>query len=76
MLQPVNAYTNVQVCLFCAQFFEDDEGYRPSYTGKLEAMHGEADKADDHEEARYWDPLVRTVGREMGAACVCELRTG
>ena len=58
LLQPVNAYTPVQVCLFCAQFFDDDEGYRPSYTGKLEAMLTEADKEDEHEEARFWDPLT------------------
>eukprot|EP00596_Hydrurales_sp_CCMP1899_P005496 CAMPEP_0119045794 /NCGR_PEP_ID=MMETSP1177-20130426/42651_1 /TAXON_ID=2985 /ORGANISM="Ochromonas sp, Strain CCMP1899" /LENGTH=412 /DNA_ID=CAMNT_0007018155 /DNA_START=89 /DNA_END=1327 /DNA_ORIENTATION=+ len=53
----INVYDQVLVCLFCSQFFQSQEEYRPSYA---EMVHSE--KRASHLEAlererQYWDPL-------------------
>lgn len=51
-------YDQVLVCLFCSQFFQSQEEYRPSYA---EVLHKER-KANHlallEQERQYWDPLM------------------
>jgi hypothetical protein len=50
-------YTEVLVCLFCSQFFSDQESYRPTFEtimyNKKKAEYIENQKR----EKEYWDPL-------------------
>lgn len=54
----INVYDQVLVCLFCSQYFQSPEDYRPSFA---DMVHGEK-RADYLEllerERQYWDPLM------------------
>jgi hypothetical protein len=47
LLQPTRSYDSRRVCSFCAQFFQQDEVYRPSFGAKLAALQSEK----QHQEA-------------------------
>jgi hypothetical protein len=50
-------YDTVRVCTFCAQFFQDQESYRPSYGALVkEEKKKKYDEAVEREK-EYWDPL-------------------
>lgn len=64
-------YSDVPVCTFCAQFFQDQDEYRPSYqqivrTEKKYAFHETMAR-----EKEYWDPLT-TVEKERAEAIQIE----
>ena len=64
-------YSDVPVCTFCAQFFQDQDEYRPSYKQivrsekKADFLHTVA------REKEYWDPLA-TVEKERAEAIQIE----
>ena len=54
----INVYDQVLVCLFCSQYFQSQEDYRPSFA---DMVHSE--KRANHlelleRERQYWDPLM------------------
>ena len=50
-------YSDVPICTFCAQFFQDQEEYRPSYA-KITFMERKDDfMAQTAKDREYWDPL-------------------
>lgn len=53
----IRYYDQVKVCYFCAQFFQEQELYRPSFQDikyeERKALHFDAMKR----EREYWDPL-------------------
>ncbi len=64
-------YSDVPVCTFCAQFFQDQDSYRPSYN---KIVYNE--KKSEHmervaKEKEFWDPL-KTVEREREEAILLE----
>jgi hypothetical protein len=66
------AYDDVSVCVFCSQFFHDQDSYRPS----METLYKEKRKKAYFEQRRlemeYWDPLKMSekarAESEMNAA--------
>lgn len=51
-------YDQVLVCLFCSQFFQSQEDYRPSYAEVLHKERKANYSALVEQERQYWDPLV------------------
>ncbi len=57
LTKPYSMYDQVRVCVFCAQFFDVQERYRPSYEDLVRA---ELKHRQDEAAKRiidYWDPL-------------------
>ena len=54
----VSVYDQVHVCLFCSQFFQTQEDYRPSYADVLQREKKANYLALVEQERRYWDPLM------------------
>ena len=54
-------YSDVPVCTFCAQFFQDQDSYRPSYNKIVYVEKSE--HMNRGQEKEFWDPL-KTVERE------------
>lgn len=50
-------YDNVGVCVFCAQFFQVQEDYRPSYQAIIMHERQAAFMEAKRRETEYWDPL-------------------
>ena len=51
-------YDQVLVCLFCSQFFQSQEDYRPSYAEVLHKERKANYSALVEQERQYWDPLM------------------
>ena len=51
-------YDQVLVCLFCSQFFQSQEEYRPSYADILHKERKANRLALLEQERLYWDPLL------------------
>lgn len=51
-------YDQVLVCLFCSQFFQSQEEYRPSYADVLHKERKANHLALLEQERQYWDPLM------------------
>lgn len=59
-------YNEVRVCFFCAQFFHDQEGYRPSFATIVYEEKKAAYMENKKKELQYWDPLQMVENdREM-----------
>ena len=58
MRSPVSMYDQVLVCLFCSQFFQSQEEYRPSYADVLHKERKANHLALLEQERQYWDPLM------------------
>ena len=54
----INVYDQVLVCLFCTQFFQNQEEYRPSYAVMVNSERKAAHLKVLEREKQYWDPLV------------------
>ena len=54
----INVYDQVLVCLFCTQFFQNQEEYRPSYAVMVHSERKAAHLKVLEREKQYWDPLV------------------
>jgi hypothetical protein len=52
-----SVYDQVRVCIFCAQFFHVQEGYRPSYSDLVIAEKLERQHETQRVALEYWDPL-------------------
>lgn len=50
-------YDQVGVCVFCAQFFQVQEEYRPSYAAITQHERRAAAQEARRREREYWDPL-------------------
>jgi len=50
-------YDQVGVCVFCAQFFQVQEEYRPSFAAITQTEKRAAIKEARRREREYWDPL-------------------
>lgn len=50
-------YDEVGVCVFCAQFFQVQEEYRPSYLTITQTERRAAAQESRRRELEYWDPL-------------------
>jgi hypothetical protein len=50
-------YDTVGVCVFCAQFFQSPEDYRPSYQAIVYQEKKTAYFENKRREREYWDPL-------------------
>jgi hypothetical protein len=50
-------YDKVGVCIFCAQFFQEPEEYRPSYQAIVYQEKKSAYFENKRREREYWDPL-------------------
>lgn len=50
-------YDEVGVCVFCAQFFQVQEEYRPSYLTITQTEKRAAARESRRRELEYWDPL-------------------
>lgn len=50
-------YDEVGVCVFCAQFFQVQEEYRPSYLTITQTERKAAAREARRRELEYWDPL-------------------
>jgi hypothetical protein len=50
-------YDEVGVCVFCAQFFQVQEEYRPSYLSITQTERRAAMQEAKRREQEYWDPL-------------------
>ena len=57
IITPIKAYNDVRVCLFCAQFFQVQEKYRPSYEEMSKNEKRAARLVELSREMEYWDPL-------------------
>lgn len=66
-------YDQVGVCVFCTQFFQEPEDYRPSYAmityEERRALHLEAKR----KEREYWDPLKMVEDDRMRAEALAVL---
>lgn len=60
-LQPTRSYDQRRVCSFCAQFFESDEVYRPSFGAKLAKLQDEKRAKEQAEDNKFWDPLMNPI---------------
>jgi hypothetical protein len=59
-------YEKVGVCVFCAQFFQEPEDYRPSYQSITYNERKAAHFENKRREREYWDPLkMLEKDREM-----------
>jgi len=65
LLRPTLIYNEVRVCVYCAQFFQNNQQdvYRPSYESKMAERRMKATIAAEESARAYWDPLT-TVERE------------
>ena len=54
----INVYDQVLVCLFCKQFFQNQEDYRPSYAEMVHSERKTAHLKELEKEKLYWDPLM------------------
>ena len=54
----ISVYDKVPVCLFCSQFFQLQEDYRPSYADVLHKEKKASHLALVEQERQYWDPLM------------------
>lgn len=61
LLQPTRSYDQRRVCSFCAQFFESDEVYRPSFGAKLAKLQDEKREKEAAEDNKFWDPLMNPI---------------
>jgi len=61
LLQPTRSYDQRRVCSFCAQFFESDEVYRPSFGAKLAKLQAEKREKETAEDNKFWDPLMHPI---------------
>jgi hypothetical protein len=52
-----SCYDQVGVCVFCAQFFQVQEDYRPSYQAITQTERRAAAQDARRREREYWDPL-------------------
>lgn len=50
-------YDTIRVCNFCAQFFQDQTSYRPSYSMLLKEEKRKILADKQEREKEYWDPL-------------------
>lgn len=50
-------YDEVNVCLFCAQFFQVQEEYRPAYSTIVQEERRKGHSEERRREQEYWDPL-------------------
>jgi len=57
ILQRLGCYDQVGVCVFCAQFFQVQEEYRPSYSTIVFQEKRAAYLENKRREEEYWDPL-------------------
>lgn len=64
-------YSDVPVCTFCAQFFQDQDEYRPSYGQIVRSEKKSAFQQTVAREKEYWDPLT-TVEKERAEAILVE----
>lgn len=64
-------YSDVPVCTFCAQFFQDQDEYRPSYGQIVRSEKKSAFQQTMAKEKEYWDPLT-TVEKERAVAIQIE----
>jgi hypothetical protein len=64
-------YSDVPVCTFCAQFFQDQDEYRPSYGQIVRSEKKSVFQQTMAKEKEYWDPLT-TVEKERAAAIQIE----
>ena len=59
-------YNEVRVCFFCAQFFHNQEEYRPSFATIVYEEKKAAYMENKKKELQYWDPLQMVENdREM-----------
>lgn len=56
-ITPIKVYSDVRVCLFCSQFFQIQEKYRPSFGDMVLAEKRAARRERVAREKEYWDPL-------------------
>ena len=56
-ITPIKVYSDVRVCLFCSQFFQIQEKYRPSFGDMVMAEKRAARREHLAREKEYWDPL-------------------
>ena len=56
-ITPIKVYSDVLVCLFCSQFFYEQEKYRPSFADMVKAEKAAARRERLAREREYWDPL-------------------
>jgi len=56
-ITPIKVYSDVLVCLFCSQFFHEQEKYRPSFADMVKAEKAAARRERLAREREYWDPL-------------------
>jgi type II secretory pathway pseudopilin PulG len=61
LLQPSRSYDQKRVCSFCAQFFDSDELYRPSFGAKLAKLQEEKRQKELADDQKYWDPLMNPI---------------
>ena len=54
----ISVYDQVLVCLFCSQFFQDQDEYRPSYADMVTSERRAAHLMELERERQYWDPLM------------------
>lgn len=50
-------YDEVRVCMFCAQFFQNQPSYRPSFEAAAAEERRKAAEAKEIRDKQYWDPL-------------------
>ncbi|KAJ1426012.1 hypothetical protein B484DRAFT_87111 [Ochromonadaceae sp. CCMP2298] len=62
-----SCYDEVGVCVFCAQFFQIQEEYRPSYLSITAEERRAAMRVVKRREEEYWDPL-KMVQKDREAA--------
>jgi hypothetical protein len=51
-------YDAVKICLFCSQFFVEQEKYRPSFSSITKALKEKANQEAKQREREYWNPLL------------------
>ena len=65
-------HPTTRVCFFCAQFFDQDAFFRPSYGSKLAALVQDKETKELEEDQLYWDPLAeRDHAAEVGKLVFC-----
>ena len=71
-LAVTRSYDTTRVCFFCAQFFDQDAFFRPSYGSKLAALVQDKETKELEEDQLYWDPLAeRDHAAEVGKLVFC-----
>lgn len=54
----LSRYDEVSICLFCSQFFIDQEEYRPTYELLASQEIKKKNELKQKQEEAYWDPLL------------------